>query len=912
MSRSGLPTDQVRAFNDWVLSIGDGTATGNNHTDDGDSELVEIPHDILVPKLGSPIDNIIRSTYPNLDTFYSDPNYLRERAIIAPKNDTINEINNRVLSLIPGHEKVYLSSDSLVETSKDHGNADLLYPVEFLNPLQFKGIPSHKLMLKVGSSVMLLRNLNQSAGLCNGTRLIITQLGDHVLEAQIITGSHIGDKVLLPRVSLHVSSTKWPFVLSRRQFPMEYTLVSQINPTRHNWTIKVRVARMWKLSSTPKWKGVTAMELVLVDEEGVGITACIGHKDLSKFADSLVEGRSYMIKKFQVSRQARKYSAVPNPQTIYFTPWTVVEEIPTELATQLPLYVFNFVDFEELTHRRRNGHGLVDVIGQLTVIHPVVRSSGLNGVCVRRVVELRDLSDHLLQIILWGEHATLFEDQILIETIDKDEPVVMVFAGVQVKQYLGATTCASGDGTKWYMNIDLPEMNTFRVSLQGRGSKVVFLPGDEAGANRKTVAELLALDPHDSNGVRFTRNAIIREIDVSNGWWYKGCNTCKRGLKATFEGFECTNCDEAKPVVIPSYKLSVIIEDTTGYVKIFLFGGVAEQAVRRTAAELVEESSSNQILLPASLRGLVGRRYVFQVVISEQTFRTRQLCFQARRVFPDPTAAEARGSTGRSPHDPRDPKAMNKIGTSSVASGKDYQAHVLVIPEVPNNAEGGSTPPPAPATVADTKTSSSKGKEVPSDVHEEHGTILGKRPRSARRDLLPAKKAGASGFNITTNSQCKSVTTDHFYARLYFEIWKRVAKQKMNFKDALDEVKDKAMWPFNWAEVKTEIETDNYKTYVAGIDKNLEEGDEAYWLIVEAVKKNVPRLKTYYDYAKKKLGIAEKLGLIPSMPHTDKAKVLYGDHHPLLLGYLDEQEQLHFQADPSFYPKGAKTSSGLS
>ncbi|XP_066391946.1 uncharacterized protein [Miscanthus floridulus] len=121
MSCNGLPTDKVRAFSDWVLSIGDGTAAGSNHTDDGDSELVEIPHDILVPKLGSPFDNIIRCTYPNLDTFYSYPNYLRERAIIAPKNDTINEINNCVLSLIPGSEKVYLSSDSLVETSKDHG-----------------------------------------------------------------------------------------------------------------------------------------------------------------------------------------------------------------------------------------------------------------------------------------------------------------------------------------------------------------------------------------------------------------------------------------------------------------------------------------------------------------------------------------------------------------------------------------------------------------------------------------------------------------------------------------------------------------------------------------------------------------------------------------------------------------------
>jgi hypothetical protein len=46
------------------------------------------------------------------------------------------------------------------------------------------------------------------------------------------------------------------------------------------------------------------------------------------------------------------------------------------------------------------------------------------------------------------------------------------------------------------------------LSLQGRGPELVFLPGDdaagggvgdEAGTNRKTVEELLAVDPHDSN-----------------------------------------------------------------------------------------------------------------------------------------------------------------------------------------------------------------------------------------------------------------------------------------------------------------------------------------------------------------------------------------------------------------------------
>jgi hypothetical protein len=55
--------------------------------------------------------------------------------------------------------------------------------VELPNFLQFKGIPPHKRVLKVGLPIMLLCNLNQSAGLYNGTHLITTQLGDMILEA---------------------------------------------------------------------------------------------------------------------------------------------------------------------------------------------------------------------------------------------------------------------------------------------------------------------------------------------------------------------------------------------------------------------------------------------------------------------------------------------------------------------------------------------------------------------------------------------------------------------------------------------------------------------------------------------------------------------------------------------------------
>ncbi|CAN7105154.1 unnamed protein product [Brassica rapa subsp. narinosa] len=49
-----------------------------------------------------------------------------------------------------------------------------MYPPEYLNCLEFQGLPKHKLVLKVGIPVMLLRNINEKEGLCNGTRIIVT------------------------------------------------------------------------------------------------------------------------------------------------------------------------------------------------------------------------------------------------------------------------------------------------------------------------------------------------------------------------------------------------------------------------------------------------------------------------------------------------------------------------------------------------------------------------------------------------------------------------------------------------------------------------------------------------------------------------------------------------------------------
>ncbi|KAK1346626.1 hypothetical protein QTO34_000486 [Cnephaeus nilssonii] len=59
------------------------------------------------------------------------------------------------------------------------------FPIKFLNSITPSEMPCHKLKLKVGAIIMLLRNLNNKWGFCNGTRFIIKRLRPNIIEAEL-------------------------------------------------------------------------------------------------------------------------------------------------------------------------------------------------------------------------------------------------------------------------------------------------------------------------------------------------------------------------------------------------------------------------------------------------------------------------------------------------------------------------------------------------------------------------------------------------------------------------------------------------------------------------------------------------------------------------------------------------------
>ena len=74
---------------------------------------VEIPEDLLISNTTNPLMSLIDFVYPDLNDNLGDPLFFQERGILAPTFDSVEHVNKYMMSLIPGEEKEYSSSDSV-------------------------------------------------------------------------------------------------------------------------------------------------------------------------------------------------------------------------------------------------------------------------------------------------------------------------------------------------------------------------------------------------------------------------------------------------------------------------------------------------------------------------------------------------------------------------------------------------------------------------------------------------------------------------------------------------------------------------------------------------------------------------------------------------------------------------------
>ncbi|XP_074352354.1 uncharacterized protein LOC141691520 [Apium graveolens] len=196
MVNSDLEREKLKWFMKWVLDIG--------NDDLLPPQIAHIPcieNHILIPpqfcnlETENMIKNMISITYHGFKRNGHDLEYLSKRVILTPTNQTAGHLNSLIIDML-------------------------------------LGMSPHDLKLKAGAVVMLMRNLNQTLGLCNGTKMIVTKYLRFCVECEVICGTFIGTKHFIPRMELSPPDNKMHFKLVRKQMPLQICYAMTINKSQ--------------------------------------------------------------------------------------------------------------------------------------------------------------------------------------------------------------------------------------------------------------------------------------------------------------------------------------------------------------------------------------------------------------------------------------------------------------------------------------------------------------------------------------------------------------------------------------------------------------------------------------------------------------------------------------------------------
>ncbi|KAK9705296.1 hypothetical protein RND81_07G045900 [Saponaria officinalis] len=401
---------------------------------------------------------------------------------------------------------------------------------------------------------------------------------------------------------------------SKRRFNM----ISEVNADKETWRIRGRLIRVWRVPQLNNTNETRCLDMIIMDEKQSKIHATIKSSLISDFSQRLREGLLVIISNFGVDLNNDKQRVCSHNFKISFYRTTSIRECEN---IPIPLYDFDFVNFEDILSNKVNPNIFIDIIDLLKGVSPIVNVGDQVNKKKILKIDLQDASNMTLPVTLWGDFAETLKEYIA----DHVGPVVVILQFSMIRKFREVEDlkkCFASDDTSH----TLCEISA--------GNSVIIEEEFSRLSKRKFVDELQEINEPCYCAVL----ATTVKIETESGWFYLSCKACIRKVTSVGNGlWHCEVCRQDVQFVVPRFRVTLRVMDDTGIASFVMFDKEVSKLLNTSASALREilMKDDDADAFPKELDDLLKKQFLFRIRITDFNLKNNWRKYRIYRLTDD-------------------------------------------------------------------------------------------------------------------------------------------------------------------------------------------------------------------------------------------------------------------------------------
>ncbi|WJX38032.1 hypothetical protein P8452_25732 [Trifolium repens] len=464
-----------------------------------------------------------------------------------------------------------------------------------------------------------------------------------------------------------------------------FDMLGSVSPGRVSWRFKVRVLRLWTVSTFMKPDQANSIEMVLIDEKGAKIHASVRRQLMYVFDSKIAEGKVYKMSYFTVVPESGLFRSTQHPYKLKFEMKTKVQICGNN---SIDTYGLSLSTIGDIFAYGPEHDFLIDVAAVITGVSGE-REYIRDGKVVKMVLlELTDNSGKC-ECAFFGDYVDILQGMLVKAGVGL--PIVVVqFA--KIKIFSGKVSIQNVvNATRIFVNPPIPEIVSLRKNLAVDGlESAASIPvlGPRVTTSfeddfllmfpKTTLANLVGLA---EDGIYVVSASVVDLVDPEE-WWYPGCR-CHRSLTADSGAYYCKYCVKHVFKMVPRFRVKLRVDDGTSEAVFVVFDADMHVMVGKHCFEMVLDSKAEDAgFYPPEFDLLKGKTFLFKVQKSYSGALRFDDSYRVKRVCSDEGIIKAfESSVGESGYDGDNDVSGEEESVENTHS-EDFAGDVAVTPNL--------------------------------------------------------------------------------------------------------------------------------------------------------------------------------------------------------------------------------------